>query len=79
MLFLLPIYNNYRTFFDDYFHKREMWHYFEERIRSKFSLLMAFEKQTILFGKFKIKEICIDHNTCTYGLNFFLPVDIRMF
>lgn len=48
-----------------------MWHYFEERIRSKFSLLMAFEKQTILFCKFKIKEICIDHNTCTYGLNFF--------
>lgn len=43
-------------FFDDCFYKREMWHYFEERIRSKFSLLMAFDKQTILFGKFKKKK-----------------------
>lgn len=43
--------------FADCFHVRDIWHYFEEWLRSKFNCIMTFDKQTILFGKFKYRNM----------------------
>lgn len=33
------------------------WHYFEEWLRSKFNSIMTFNEQTLLFGKFKNRNM----------------------
>lgn len=43
--------------FVDCFHVKEIWLYFEEWLRRKFNFLMTFDKKTILFGKFKNRNM----------------------